>query len=108
NKRCRKRLDIGEERRWVVERQVADFKIERAVARNNVERGAAADHADVRRRIRYVVGIVASSVAELARPLADVPNDRTCDLDCVDSVRRERGMRFAAAHAAAPAHLALM
>ncbi len=51
-------LHLGEERVRIVERQVADLEVELAVARHDVERGAAADDAGVHGRVRDVVGVV--------------------------------------------------
>ena len=68
NEALRIRLDLGEELVRIVERQVPDLEIERAVARNDVERRAAADHAGVHRRVRDVVrGVERAVVAERAR-----------------------------------------
>ena len=57
-KRSRVRLDLGEELVGIVERQVADLEVERAVARHDVERGAAVDHAGVHGRVRDVVRVI--------------------------------------------------
>src|SRR5947208_6612433 len=88
---------------------MADLEVEPAVPRNDVERGAAADDADMRRRVRDIVSVVAPrTVAKLSRALADVVHDCARNLDRVDATRRERRMRFVAANAAAPAHLAFV
>src|SRR6478736_9477534 len=53
--RLRMAPDVREKGIRVVERQVADLELERAVARDDVERRPAANRADVRRRERNVV-----------------------------------------------------
>ena len=58
----RVRLDLGEQLVGIVERQMANLEVERAVARHDVERGAAVDHAGVHGRERHVVGGVERAV----------------------------------------------
>ena len=88
---------------------MTDLEVELAVARHDVERGAAADDARVDCRVRYVVCVVVLAlVAERARDVGEVGDDLAGDLDGVDAERRQRRMRFVSAHAAAPALLALV
>ena len=54
----RVRLDFAKELVRIVERQMADLELERAVARHDVERGAAADGARVHGGVGDVVGVV--------------------------------------------------
>ena len=74
-------LHFGEQRVGIVERQMAELEIERAVARNDVERGAAVDHADVHGRVRHVVRVVAAAaVAESRAPSGEERDDLAGDL----------------------------
>ena len=108
--RIRVALHVGEERVGVVERQMPDLELERAVARHDVERGSAADHADVRRRERDVVrGILALRASRNARARSAIHATMIArDLHGVDALRRQRRMRLVSAHAAAPGLLALV
>ena len=86
-----------------------NLEIEAAVARHDVEGRPAVDHARMHRRVRHVVrGVESRRVAEARAHLGQLSDDLAGDLHGVDAVRRQRRMRLVAAHAAAPALLALV
>ena len=105
-----KRLTSAKQRIGIVERQVPELEIEAAVARHDVERRAAADHAGVHRRVRARRTRRRSRRDRETRRamLREERHDFAGDLHRVDAARRQRRMRLVAAHAAAVAFLALV
>ncbi len=107
--RRREAPDLGQQGVGIVEGQVPKFEIEAAVARHDVERGAAAHHAGVDGRVGYVVGrVVDAAITKTARHVRQERDDLAGDLHGVHAARRQRGMRLVSTHAAAVALLALV
>ena len=109
DERRRKSLDVGKQRVRIVEGKVAELEIERTVARHDIERRAAMNHACMHRRIGNVIGgIEAAAIAKAARNLAEKGHDLACDLNRIHPSRSQRRMGFVAAHAATETALALV
>ena len=88
---------------------MTEFEREFAISRNDVERGAALDRADVNGRERHVIVVIVPLVmSKPERHRADVGDDLARDLDRIDAVRSQCGVRFETAHRASIRPLALV
>ena len=104
-----KGLGLGKQRFGRVHVVMADFPCHVAVARDDIERGAAVDHAGVDGRVRHVIDRVERAfLDQLAVHGLEVRHELAGDLDCIDALRRERGVRLKAAHRGLVSVLALV
>src|SRR5437870_1310219 len=88
---------------------MSNFEFENAVARHDVECGAAVDRASVDGGVGHVVGrIEAATLAKPPRHLRQAANDFGGDVYRIDAARRQRRVRLVAAHAAAVTLLAFV
>ena len=102
-------LHLAQHGLGIVGRQGAEFEIEAAGRRHDVERGAARDEAAVDRAVGHVVVVVEGSLGGLAPGhVGQARDDPGGGLYGIDAARRERGVALQAAHPAALGQLALV
>lgn len=102
-------FDLGEQGRWVIGADAAEFEIEAAVFRHDVERGAALHGARMDGGVLHVIELVERAfLLDAPCHALEVGDHFGGILDRVDPLGRQARMRFEAAHPAAVTLFALM